>query len=485
MKHTKLSFFTVLSFVILVLSSCGNSANKDLETYLGSYVESNENTVFFGTVDIMSILEKAEYKQIPKFGLVASSYIKEVSRGFDLEKGVFYAINGPLKTKAEPTDVVLFLQVKNADTLKALVMQQGFDVEDTKDFSYFRDNDVSMAFKGNLAAMLIKNGDFDEAKMFEEIFEKSSHDVESDLLEDLTEMKGDIQLVAHMEHLYSTSNTDLNALSPEKKNQIKELTKDGFVTAALFFEAGQMRLTSKNYFSEALKKRMVFKKDNTAKIRTKLGEGEPTVAFAMNMDVRLMQAFVDDFSPKKMDELVADMGGPFQLLMMVSGGKVSNLLNGELGMAMYGESSPMVGVTPDFNFYAGFGPQGNSLAEMAKEYMQESEFELKISKEGVMGASSIRFQGKPGSVIRVPEGCEQFGKGGLTGYLNFSKMDMKSFELEGAAKMLYLAKYATIYFDNDGGEIILKAKEGSSNILKQASQFLIEEFSSQIGGMAI
>jgi hypothetical protein len=262
------------------------------------------------------------------------------------------------------------------------------------------------------------------------------------------------------------------------------LVTDSYSQSTLFFEAGQMRLKTTHFFNENLRKRNFMRQDAKAGVMKKLGAGSPSLALSLNMDIRQLQAFVEDFSPASLDEMAANIGGPFQMMMMMAGGKVSNLIDGEIGFAMFGESKPDIGVTPDFTFYAGFGPNGKSLAEMAQNNMG-GDMRLQVDSKGVYGASSEDFEYKNGQSISVPMGCEKFGKGALTAYANFEKMDMASFELEGAAKMLTLAKYLTIYFDKDGGEVILKAKNEKVNILKQAAQFLLEEFSSQIGGMAI
>ena len=48
-----------------------------------------------------------------------------------------------------------------------------------------------------------------------------------------------------------------------------------------------------------------------------------------------------------------------------------------------------------------------------------------------------------------------------------------------------IVKYATFEYNEDGGRLVIKAKDGQENILKQAMGILIDELSSEIGGMAI
>jgi hypothetical protein len=83
----------------------------------------------------------------------------------------------------------------------------------------------------------------------------------------------------------------------------------------------------------------------------------------------------------------------------------------------------------------------------------------------------------------VPEGCENFGKKAFSGFVNFEGMDVASFDLQGGAKIINVIKYINFEMDENGGRIIIKAKEGKENILKQSMVFFLKEFESQIGAI--
>jgi hypothetical protein len=484
MKNVKSFQYSLLFVSFFVFYSCSKKSELTLEQAVGSYVSNQPSAVIFGSVDLIGILNKAEYNKIPKFGMIASSYIKEISSGLDLEKGIHFVLNGPFKEDGSPFEALFFIQVKNVDSLNSMAMKQGYDVEEGSGFSYFRDNDVSLAMQGEIAIILVKNGDFDEKDAFSSILASAKKgDVKSDVKK-LVASKGEIHVVASLEKAYRTSNTDLSKLSEQKKKEINELVEGSYVESSTYFEAGQIRMEVVNHFSEALNKRQVLLTDESAEIRTKLGNGNPSIALSLNMDMRQAQAWFEDLSGGSIDQFASILGGPIQMLFAFNGGKISNIINGKVGAAVYAEAKPMMGVTPDFNAYAGFGPNGKAIAELAKSQMDSEDLQLMISKEGLMATSS-KIPLSKFTEIQVPNGCESFGKGGLTFFANFEKMDMKSFELEGAAKLLNLAKYGTIYFDQKGGTVILRLKNDKSNILKQCGDFLIEEFASQIGGMSI
>ena len=138
---------------------------------------------------------------------------------------------------------------------------------------------------------------------------------------------------------------------------------------------------------------------------------------------------------------------------------------------------------PDFNAYVGFGDKGKSLADMAKSFLSGGTMLTDINAKGMSFYSSANFAPVSGKKLKLPEGCENFGKKALTGFINFEGMDVSSLELEGGAKILNIIKYINFEMDENGGKIVIKAKEGKENILKQSMQFFLKEFESQIGAI--
>ena len=78
-----------------------------------------------------------------------------------------------------------------------------------------------------------------------------------------------------------------------------------------------------------------------------------------------------------------------------------------------------------------------------------------------------------------------FGKKGITCFINLEGVDLSSFEFEEEAKIIYLVKYVTFEMDENGSKIVIQAKDGKENMLKQAMDVIVEELSGKIGNMAI
>jgi len=69
--------------------------------------------------------------------------------------------------------------------------------------------------------------------------------------------------------------------------------------------------------------------------------------------------------------------------------------------------------------------------------------------------------------------------------LNLDGINMDDLDLEGEAKVLKVVKYITFEYNENGGRLYIKAKEGKENVLKQAMEVLIEEFSSEINKVSL
>lgn len=479
MKFFKTLFSFFFAAALLVACS-GDNDNRKVEEYASAFIQSNEKVIFFGQMDLKSILNKADYASVPKFGGIVKGELKNVENALNLDAGIYYAIEGPIVEKNIGA-AYLFAEVKNADTLKQQLTQRGYDLENANGIDYFRSGDVAFGIKGKLALMMVKAGEFDTKEEIKKAIEKSSGDLLSGTAATILAEKSDISINVHMFNNRNVNKGQFGTLAKDKEKQLDEMMKESFAQVNIHFEEGQLRVSSKNHFSASLKKRMMLRKDNQASIRQNLGQGEPKLAISTNIDMGKLQTWLDDYAPGVLDDLMEAVP-QLQMAMMMAGGKLSNLMDGKLGVAMYGE--PKAGaMIPDFSFYLGFGPQGKPLAEMAQSFLSGGTMKLSINDKGVQGASSDAYKSTTGKPVTVPAGCESFGKTAFSGYADLENVDTKAFEFKGGAKMIELVKYVNFSFDADGGEILVKLKNPKGNVLKQASTFMVKEFESQIRSM--
>jgi len=87
--------------------------------------------------------------------------------------------------------------------------------------------------------------------------------------------------------------------------------------------------------------------------------------------------------------------------------------------------------------------------------------------------------------LAIPKGCEEFGKKGITAFVNLEGVDLSTFEFENEQKIIYLIKNITFEMDNAGSRLVITAKDGSENMLKQSVDLMVEELAEKIGALTL
>lgn len=473
----------LLTGLIVVLASCGKNENRPIEEYVSAFLNENENVVAFGKADLKSMLDDMDYASIPKFGLIMKSQVKQFEKCVNLKSSVYYALEGPFLEDGTPSTTIAFIEVKNADSLSSQLSMQGFDMEEDGDLRYFESGDVAMGMQGNLAIFISKKGEFDGKVALEDAFDRVYGDVSEGKVNQILAAKGDIVMGVSMKNLYTTSNTDLEKLSADQKESILKMVDGSYIQTAISFESGAAVIKMKNYFTAALKKRMFFKKDPSGSIISKLGTGNPVMGIALNLDLKKMQAFIDEYAANAMRDVMENLG-PLQMIMASSQDGLAGILTGELGLVMVGQPNANEGIS-DMNMFVGLKPAGKPLADMAKSMLELSMAKVEISNKGLSAYSNAEYVPAPGQKIRIPKGCENFGKKGITGFINLEEVDMESFGLTDEEKVLKVIKYVTFEMDENGATIRVQARNGKENILKQATEIMVEELKMKISGLTL
>ena len=87
----------------------------------------------------------------------------------------------------------------------------------------------------------------------------------------------------------------------------------------------------------------------------------------------------------------------------------------------------------------------------------------------------------------LPNGCEKFGKSGISAFINFEDIDINEFDFQIASgeRLLKIVNSITLYYNNEGGRIVLKAKNGKENILEQTVDLILKEFANELNSITI
>lgn len=477
-------YFASVFLMLLLFMSCNSSKNQTFENKVISMLSQEDQLSVFGKVDYNSILNKAEYQSIPNFGTIISSVVSEFSSQIEIKKPIYFSLVGPYSKDGVPNQSIAYVSIKNADSLVSFLTQKGYDFNKKETYYFSQVDDLVVGVSGKIAILVhqefFKNA---EAIIAEKIAFLSKSETNENYQKILSS-KGDIVVGYDIEKTYLSSSTSLDKLNKDLKEEVKEMVKDSYGQLSVNFEEGKLVLQTKNYFSEQLKSHFFFKEDNQKSILKELGQGEAKMGLSINLDVEKLQKFIDKYSPDLMNQLSETIGGPFQMAMVMSGEKgLKGLISGKVGLVVFGEPNEFGSIEPCFNAYVGLGKQGYSLAQMGKGFIENSDLKVVLKENGVSCFSSSKYE-RNGMALKLPVGCENFGKEAISGFANFKDLDLTSFQLEGGAKLIQLIESIHFFMNIEGGEFVINLKDKKHNVLKQVVDFELKEFESHLSNLA-
>lgn len=486
----KIKQFLFIFSAILLITSCGSSGNnRALKDYLSAYLNDNTNVVAFGNANLKNILDKADYTSIDKVGGMLDGELENFKGILNLEDPVYYATEGPFSLQGSPKSTSLFIEILDMTKLKDKLLEMGYDLEDSdKGFSYGEDGDFCFGLKDNLAVIYIRGGDFGAEEELTKIIEKSKKELSEGRVKDILDSEGDIVSGVSISNLYGSSNTDLEKLPEEQKKELTKIFEDGYVQLNCSFDDGAATITINNLFSKELLEKIFLGTNNDGSIYKKVnaGNGHALMGLSVNLDVEKLEEFAKTYAEDALNENLAVLGLDNNIFgMFGSGGVLKNVTDGNMAVTLTGDPNEYsFGV----NSYVGASKLGQ-MAFMGYNENLALPFDLnyKYKDGGIYG--SMALSGEESSEdqeeLPLPVGCENFGKSGITAFVNLQEIDVTEFELQGELKLLEIVKYATFELNAEGGKLYIKANEGKENILKQAVESVMDDLMEQINDIKL
>lgn len=465
--------FSFVLVLTIVIASCGSKKSRALVEDVSSFLNGNEAIIGFGSIRIGDILTKSGYEQEAKVKALLGQTVNQLKSSVNIDEPVYFAIEGPFDGQ-NPTAAYLFLEVKNEDSLKGNLTQNGFQVEKGKDFQYVQDGEMTIGFNDHIAIAIIKSEEIDAKAELKKVLDRTHGDVSTGYIADILAKKDDIVYGTSLANLYGTSNTDLETLSADKQKELRGMVQNSFVEMGIRFENGAIVMESKNHFSDALKSKLFLATDSGAKILTNLGKGKPFMGASLNIDAKKMQEFLSEFAPNAIKDLSEDIGGEFEMAMALANYDISKLIDGRIAAIGFAELDALF-TTPSFNFFLGLAGHGKTFGTAIESKLKEDFEVVNLTDAGVYGFSSSQYTGND---VQLSEASKNFGKNTFNMFIDLTDADMKSLELDGEMRFVELIKYITVEYGIEGGKVVIKAREDKENILKQVfkkSMNLLEE----------
>lgn len=488
-KIARTGLIAVLS--VSILSACsGNAKERNAQEATSALIQQNKNIVAFGHTSVMDILNKANYKKIPKVNVLLGAQIATWSKGFKLDNPIYYAVEAPIAPDGTPSAVFGLMDVTNKDSLVGVISEMGYTMESSGDLQYFQENDVTFGVRNNLFIVLSKKAPYDGKAALEKAFKDTEGDLSEGKAQEIIETKGEIVAGLSLERLFGTSNT---ALNPAKKDELSKLVADGYIKAVTEFGNGQMTLKVENQFSDELKNLLFFDDNSGPGVAQKLNGGKAWMGIATNIDMRKLERFINNYLPEANKRIGEELPAEAGFMLMAMGETAySSTFSGEFGLVATGNPSSMMGMEFEYNSFLGLGKKGDAIRSLIDAAMSGKpktgdayivdNMAIAPRKDGIY-AYALSNTGK-GKLI-VPKYAKDFGKKTFTMFIAFDQMDMKSLELEEGMKVLEIMESLVVTSDSNGTTVVLTSKSKSGNILKQIADYYVASMKDRMSDLAL
>jgi hypothetical protein len=120
---------------------------------------------------------------------------------------------------------------------------------------------------------------------------------------------------------------------------------------------------------------------------------------------------------------------------------------------------------------------------LGRDFIGAEAAQFNISQNGVQLFTSDEFA--KGGKVKLPKGCENFGKSGISAFISFAGIDYNDMDLDGGQNFVRAIEYVTFEYTNEGGKIYVKARNGQENVLEQVIRELMSAMTDDISRMSI
>lgn len=490
MHHLRLSLkwiFVSISITLFFTNCSNDKKSSDLQAAVSSFIEGNKKVTAFGHVSVQTILDKADYKHIPKVGAILSAELPTWKSGMDIEQPIYFALESELGS-TNPT-VYGFMAVKNKDSLANKLSSMGYTLEKKGDMSYFQEGDVATGIKGDLLIFVTKSGEYDGKATLTKAFESTKGDASGEKVTEILTDKSDIAMGISFERTYDIGNPALKNMSAENKTLISTMIKDGYSMNTINFENGALKMVSKNMFSDQMKD-MFFKTTGSNDITSKLGSGKAWMGLSVNFDLKNLEKWFNTFAPdaqRNFNQLVPDDIGI--ALALLGDEPFSKLITGKFGIAATGNPKGFSDLS--YNGFLGLGPQGSVVQKYAEKYAKEKGMIkagdnyvvngnfVSIKKDGITVYNKADAKGKS---IQLPSFAKDFGSNNFDFFIDMKNIDINNFELPLGTGVVGLIEHVIGYGNRDGGAFVIQLKDKNTNVLKQIAKYYTKLGEETMGG---
>lgn len=454
MPFTFRIFLCFLTLIFLFTSCSEEEKTISTEDSFASYVSNNTSTILFGKIVLKDFIDNLAFNDLPKLNVLLSKEVTTLSKGLDLKESIYYSIDSLLQEDGQPSNLILFMKVKNQDSLADKFSSLGYLIEPKEHEIEVSGENLSGKITSTLAIIHLSKKA--SKKTIARAFKKTEQSIQTQVKK-LISKKSSFSAHFHLENMQRLLDNQSLERPISKKEELIALYKNSFI-------ATDFHLKSENFigdiqfaFNTSLKKRLFFE-SNAEKNLSLITNNDFVSGAGISINPLKADLFISDFYPNVLSNLTQNNFTLQLALLSLGQTPISNLTNGNIAFAYHNRDTPKCQIQ--------LGNKANDIKKLGTPYLS------------ALNIPNLHFEGnKLTNLGSQPHQYSPNSKLKKTGFyfIYESKNDTHLRTLNDGLKFLDVISTISITLNNDGGTILFKGKKKKEGILHQIANIYIEE----------
>jgi len=415
-----------------------------------TFVTNSDKVLLFGTLQGEDLLKMTDEMEFPLVKAIIQNSIKPLSQVVNLQETIYYAIE-------KDSTAYLFMEIKNYDSLRALLENKGLRIHQTNLFSSLQNSPIHFAFNNYMAVILIKKKAGNTHDTFEELFKKTrKKSKQKTVIHDIVDSKKENLSIVHLSNLFKHNKHFFEAENPTTLQEIEELMDSCFIATKIHFEEGKIVLETTNYFSDKLQEQLFFEQDTKAKVLHFLGTGQPILGFSMHIEPKKTEEFIAHYLPQtskiwtKKAQKLSETTVYYPSLLQ--------FLDGQIALIAFDTQ------LQNKSLFIGLSPRGKKMSSFLGNMLSQQFQQLEFLPQGVVALPAQKPQN---TELILPQQESEFGRQTLHFFIDLSVSNTLPIQNETVLKYSDLVEFISASYGQKGGKITVYMKNKQDNILKQ------------------
>lgn len=389
MKTRKILLLFSVLFSFLFLFSCEKRVEKsgELKVKAQNFIANTENAAVYGYVDLDALKTKSGVDKLEDIAAFLSQQIASLESALDLSEKLYYVIETPVNSHGSFEVFFGFLQIKDGKKLETLLDEMGYFFEEEQGINYFYDDNLGLAYdKENVVVLYTQEN---HEKFLLSAFEKMNKTSENQHIS--INGSDDIRLVVNYDKLLDDA--DLRSYSEKIAAELLKFKDQSSFSLSLNFEDGlfaaELDFSQMNdYFLE----KSPFKEKSVSMVLEHFLEHEVNALTLASLNTEALDYWLELFDANEnKGSYWRELGQIGLILEGVSKGKVGDVTNGDIAVAMVQPEIDTLFNLSELQLYLGLGDEkenvlaainslqeGGNIKEIAENTYEYDDFVFKI-----------------------------------------------------------------------------------------------------------